>query len=265
MGNKISTIVHISDIHIKNYQRLEESRASMERFLYDMQEVVHPDRIVITGDLVHAKNQSSPEAMDLAGWFLDECAKIAVVVLILGNHDLLVENKDRMDSITPIVNHLKNPNIHFYKTTGIYPDENVNWVVFSLFDEGVPIISFKVPDTKYYGLFHGVIQGANVDTGYVFTEDGVNTRIFDDLDAVFCGDLHNRFVLKNNIGAPIIMVGSFTQQTYRENLTEHGYCIFKVSDGSYSFVDIPSNVQYMTFQITDFEDIKTESEKLLNK
>lgn len=265
--SKISKIAHIADIHIMNYQRLNESRASMERFLYDMAEVVHPDRIVIAGDLIHAKNQPSPEATDLAGWFLTECAKIAVVILILGNHDLLVENKDRMDAITPIINQLNNPRIQFYKNTGVYPDANVNWVVYSVYDEQLPIIPIKTSnrEQKYYGLFHGPIQGATIDTGFKFGDDGVNTRIFDDLDAVFCGDLHNRFVLTNNINAPIIMIGSFIQLDYRENLDEHGYCVFNVEDSSYSFVNIPSNVKYMTFQITDIEDIHNGTEKLLNK
>jgi DNA repair exonuclease SbcCD nuclease subunit len=248
-----------------NYQKLDENRASMERFLYDMKEVVHPDRIVITGDLVHAKNQLSPEAYALAGWFLKECADIAKVVYILGNHDFVEENKDRLDSITPIINQLNNPNISFYKNSGVYSDDNVNWVVYSIYDGIIPPApSTTAPTQRNYGLFHGKIQGAKTNTEYTF-EEGVNTRIFDDLDAVFCGDLHNRFVLTNNIGAPIIMVGSFIQQTYRENLTDHGYCIFHTEGNTYEFVNIEGNVQYMTFQIMDAEDINTGSEKLLNK
>lgn len=263
--NKISTIVHLSDIHIMNYQKLDECKASMDRFIYDMTEVVHPDRIVITGDLIHAKNQPSPEANDLAGWFLNECSKIAVVILILGNHDFVEENKTRLDALTPIINQLANPKIHFYKNSGIYPDENVNWVVYSIFDGDIPVSPIKTSgDQRNYGLFHGKIQKAKTNTGFEF-DDGVDTRIFDDLDAVFCGDLHNRFVVKNNIDAPIIMVGSFIQQTYRESLREHGYCIFKTNDNSYEFIDIDGNVHYMTFQILDIEDISTGSEKLLNK
>lgn len=261
----IEKIVHISDIHVMNYQKLDECRASMERFIYDMAEVVKPDRIVITGDLVHAKNQLSPEAYELAGWFLNQCSLTATVAYILGNHDFVEENKDRMDSITPILNQLSDPNIHFYKNSGVYSDENVNWVVYSIYDGIYPPAPAKsLPEQRNYGLFHGKIQGAKTNTEYTF-EEGVNTHIFDDLDAVFCGDIHNRFVLKNNIGAPLIMVGSFIQQTYRENLTDHGYCIFKVSDNSYEFVNIESNVEYMTFQITDIEDIKNGTEKLLNK
>jgi len=260
----IEKIVHLSDIHIMNYQKLDECRASMDRFIYDMREVVHPDRIVITGDLIHAKNQPSPEAMDLAGWFLEECAEIAVTVAILGNHDFVEENKDRMDAITPIINRLKNPRIKFYKDSGVYKDENVNWLVYSIYDGIIPAVEAKDPDQRYYGLFHGKIQGAKTNTDYQFDE-GVNTRIFDDLDAVFCGDLHNRFVVKNNIGAPIIMVGSFLQQAYRESLYEHGYCVFNTKGNTYEFVNIEPNVKYMTFQIMDFEDIANGAEKLLNK
>lgn len=260
----IETIVHLSDVHIRNYLRLDEAKASMDRFLYDMEHVVHPDRIVITGDLVHAKNQPSPEAFDMTGWFLEECCRIAKTVYILGNHDLLEDNSDRMDAITPVVNRMRNPRLHFYKNSGTYQDENVIWVVFSIRDGEIPKVETKLPEYKYYGLFHGKIQGAKTDTEYEFDE-GVSPKIFNDLDAVFCGDIHNRFVLANNIQKPIIMVGSFLQQDYRENLLEHGYCVFKVSDGTYSFTNIEGKVQYMTFKITDFEDIKDGTEKLLNK
>lgn len=264
MSNVINKIAIIADLHIMNYVRLNESKASMERFIYDMSESIKPDRIVIAGDLLHSKNQVSPEASDLAGWFLEECSKIAITVIILGNHDLLVENKDRMDSITPILNRLKNPRILFYKDTGVYKDENINWCVYSVIDGEHPNIGEKNPNQKYYGLFHGILFGTETDTGYEFT-GGAQTKIFDNLDAVFCGDIHKRFVLRNNIDAPIIMVGSFTQQDYRENLTEHGYCLFKVEDDSYIFENIESNMKYMTFRITDIEDIHNNKEELLNK
>jgi DNA repair exonuclease SbcCD nuclease subunit len=38
----------------------------------------------------------------LGAWFL-KLEEIAPVVLIAGNHDLLENNKDRMDSLTPMV------------------------------------------------------------------------------------------------------------------------------------------------------------------
>ena len=263
--SKIEIITHLSDVHVMNYQKLAECKAAMDRFLFDMKDVVKPDRIVITGDLIHAKNQPSPEASDLAGWFLKECADITITVYILGNHDFVEENKDRLDAITPIINQLNHPSILFLKDSGVYSDQNVNWVVYSLYDDIIPKTPVKKsPDERSYGLYHGKIQGAKTNTDYKF-EDGVNTKLFNDLDGVFCGDLHNRFVLTNNIGAPIIMVGSFTQQTYRENLSEHGYCVFKTEDNSYEFVDIESRVKYMTFQIFDVGDIEVGGERLLNK
>ena len=48
----------------------------------------------------------------------NEMAKICHVVVILGNHDGLMLNADRMDTVSPIIEALNNPNISFYKDLG---------------------------------------------------------------------------------------------------------------------------------------------------
>jgi metallophosphoesterase superfamily enzyme len=91
-------------------------------------------RVVITGDIAHQKINISNEQMMLTSWFLSEITKkIGKVVLIPGNHDFLENNTNRLDSITPVVELMNNPNIAYYKDTGVYEDENINWVVYSLY------------------------------------------------------------------------------------------------------------------------------------
>ncbi len=60
---------------------------------------IKPDRIVFTGDLLHSKNQLTPEVVEIASWVLTECSKIAKIVLIPGNHDANLKN---------------DPELHFY-------------------------------------------------------------------------------------------------------------------------------------------------------
>ena len=87
-------------------------------------------RIVIVGDLVHSKNQMTPELIDIVTWFLNECTSIAITVLTLGNHDFLANNLDRMDALTPIIHTMKNSDLKFLKHTGCYEDDNVVWCVY---------------------------------------------------------------------------------------------------------------------------------------
>ena len=49
---------------------------------------------------------------------MTETAKICKCVYLIGNHDFLENNMDRMDAITPIVESLNNPNIVYYKDRG---------------------------------------------------------------------------------------------------------------------------------------------------
>ena len=68
---------------------------------------------------------------------MTETAKICKCVYIIGNHDFLENNMDRLDAITPVVESLNNPNIVYYKDKGCYVDENILWCVYSLTSHNV--------------------------------------------------------------------------------------------------------------------------------
>jgi DNA repair exonuclease SbcCD nuclease subunit len=154
-------------------------------------EVLKPDRIVFTGDLVHSKNQMTPELIEFVAWILSECSKIAKTVLIIGNHDFLENNMARLDALTPIIESLNENNIVYYKDRGIYEDDNVMWVVYSLMSHNIPP---EIPSTslKKIGLFHGPINGLKTDLGYSFGDESFDSKNFDGLEIVLCGDIHKR-------------------------------------------------------------------------
>ena len=94
----IKRVIHCSDLHIRNYQRHEEYRVQMQKFIdecknisneYEFGEVA----ILIAGDVFHQKIQSSNEQTDLFAWFIKELDKICLVRIICGNHDFLENNK----------------------------------------------------------------------------------------------------------------------------------------------------------------------------
>lgn len=186
----IKNLVHFSDLHIRLFKDHELYREILKNMLSQFSEI-NPDRIVFTGDLVHSKNQMTPELIEIVAWILTECSKIAKTILIPGNHDFLNNNLDRLDALTPIIDSLKNPNIVYYKDRGVYEDENVSWCVYSQFQGNIPP---DITDAKGYkiGLFHDPIQGLTTDLGYDFGDHAYDVEKFNGLDIVLCGDIHKR-------------------------------------------------------------------------
>lgn len=223
---------------------------------------ITPDRIVFTGDLVHSKNQVTPELIEFVAWTLTECSKIAKTILIIGNHDFLENNMSRLDTITPILDSLENENITYYKNRGVYQDENIDWVVYSLMDHNIPP-DIEKSDRVKIGLFHGPIQGLTTDIGYIF-ETGTEVEKFTGCDLVLCGDIHKRQVFNIPGGKKAYMVGSTIQQNFGETIKKHGFGIYDVEQDKYEFVDLINPKPFLSFSIKSFDDIVNGKEKLTN-
>ncbi len=189
----INTIVHFSDLHIRLYKDHDLYRKILTEMLDKFREI-KPCRIVFTGDLVHSKNQLTPELIEFVAWILTECSQIAKTIVIIGNHDFLESNDTRLDALTPVINSLNNPNICYYKDRGVYEDENVNWCVYSLVQHNIPP---EIPQNGKVniGLFHGAINGLKTDLGYSFGEESFDTSKFNGLEITLCGDIHLRQIL----------------------------------------------------------------------
>ena len=84
----INRLVHFSDLHIRLFKDHELYRGVLKQMFHEW-ETISPDRIVFTGDLVHSKNQMTPELVEFVAWVLTECSKITKTIVIIGNHDFL--------------------------------------------------------------------------------------------------------------------------------------------------------------------------------
>lgn len=264
----IKKVVHIADIHFRNFQRHVEFKAICENFI-DQMTKIKPDRIVIAGDMVHSRNQITPELVDIVSWFLNALSRITErVIIIPGNHDIVEQNKERMDALTPIINALDVKNIYYYTKSDVYLDDNVAWVVYSIYDNHMtPDAIIKKDFTGYFkiGLFHGVINGSTNHIGFKFMH-GSDVEKFGICDIVLCGDIHKRQVLRTKDDVHVIYPGSFIQQDFAETVNEHGYNLLEINEKGfkYGFTDIENPIKYLNFKITDFEDIELGNEQLLN-
>ena len=256
----IKKLVHFSDLHLRLIKD-HDLYKSVLSVMFNQFKEIQPDRVVFTGDLVHSKNQVSPELIEMVRWTLEECSKIAKTIIIVGNHDMLENNLSRLDTLTPIIESMNNDNIVYYKDRGVYVDENIDWVVYSLFEHNIPPVIEKSNNLKI-GLFHGPIIGLYTDIGYKF-ETGYEVSKFEGCDIVLCGDIHKRQIIYLD-KTPIIQVGSTIQQNYGESIKKHGFGIYDVVKDEYKFVDLNNPKPFLKFEISSFEDIIDGKEKLIN-
>lgn len=265
----VKKLIHIADLHIRTFQLHELYKKQFELFINDIKKEIsgydyEEIRVVIVGDIAHQKINISNEQMMLTSWFINQLVDhIGRVVIIPGNHDFLENNTQRMDSITPIVELLNRDEIQYYKNSGVYEDDNINWVVYSLYQHNERPQFKKEDDQFHVGLFHGVIQGMSTDVGFQF-EDGYDRLNFVDLDLLLCGDIHKRqqFTLPN--GGKGVMIGSLIQQNFGETVKHHGYGIYDIEKDEYTFHDLPNEQPFLHFSINDITDIENEKEELLN-
>lgn len=197
----IKKIVHLADIHIRTYRLHEEYKDVFKTFLKQLTEELkdyqrEEVRIAIVGDLVHQKIIISNEQLILGTWFIKKLEEIAPVIIIAGNHDLLENNRDRIDSITPMVQFLPEANVNYFKESKCYLDDNIVWCVYSIFEGNIrPNIEAARQqfgdDKTYVGLYHAPIINAKTDIGYII-DHGADLEIFEGCDMVLLGDIHKR-------------------------------------------------------------------------
>jgi len=257
----IKKIVHFSDLHIRLFKDHELYRSVLNQ-AFDQWREITPDRIVFSGDLVHSKNQMTPELIEFVAWTLTECSKIAKTIIIPGNHDFIT-NLERLDALSPIINSLNNPNIFYFKDRGVYEDENISWCVYSQFQGNIPPDLSDAKGVKI-GLFHGPISGLKTDTGYDFGDHAYDVEKFDGLEIVLCGDIHKRNIFNIPNNKKGVMIGSFIAQNYGESIKNHGYGILNVETMDYETIDLFNPKPFLSFKITSFDDIVDGNEKLLN-
>ena len=258
----IKRLIHFSDLHIRLFKDHDLYKKIMEQSFSEWKSI-NPDRIVFTGDLVHSKNQMTPELVNFIAWILNECASICKTIVIIGNHDFLENNNERLDALTPVVDSLKNSNIVYYKNRGVYEDENINWCVYSLVEHNIPPDILK-SDKKNIGLFHGPVRGLKTNLGYIFEDHEFTTDKFKGCDLVLCGDIHTRQVFDIPNGKKAYMVGSTIQQNFGETISKHGYGVYNLEKDEYSFVDLPNPKPFLSFYIDSIDALVDGTEKLVN-
>lgn len=194
--DKIKKILHLSDIHVRNLKRHAEYISVFKKVYRIAKKLPKESIIYIGGDIAHAKTQLSPELVQVISDLLRNLANIRPTIVILGNHDLNLNNRSRLDALSPIINNLNHPNLHFLKESGIYNIANVAFTVMSVFDNTEDFIKAKdvVAEIKI-ALFHGIVAKSKTDFGFKLDSD-VTKSTFDGYSICMLGDIHLRQTLQ---------------------------------------------------------------------
>jgi len=220
-------IAHVSDIHVRKLKYHKEYRAVFEQ-LYEKLKEEKPDIIVNTGDTFHTKLDLSPEAIRMMSDLFVNLADIAPYYMILGNHDMNLKNSGRLDAISPIVDNLKHPNLHFHKYSEVIEvADGVDLHVLSIVDpenwqENLP------EDRTNIALYHGSVVGSVTDSGWMMTHGDIDMETLEKYDYALLGDIHKTNQKIDNDGKARYP-GSLVQQNHGES-NDKGYLIWDIED-----------------------------------
>lgn len=268
----VRKVIHLADVHIRTYRLHEEYKETLKGFITQLTDLVkdyarNELRIVIAGDLVHQKIIISNEQLILGTWLIQQLEQIAPVVIIAGNHDMLENNKDRMDSITPMVQFLPAAEVNYFKESKCYLDDNIVWCVYSIFEGNIRpnIESARAQfgsDKTYVGLYHAPLINAKTDIGYVF-DHGAGLDIFEGCDMVLLGDIHKRQSF-NHKGIQIAYPSSLIQQNFGENISKHGFLLWDVDTKTFTEHDVENNNPMIVIKINSLDALENNTEIIAN-
>ena len=248
----INKVYHLADLHICNLPRHKEYRLIFKKFLKQVKEDKIEDSLIyIAGDVAHAKTEMSPELIHEISWFLTECAKLRETILITGNHDCNLNNSHRLDVLTPIVENLNNPRIHYLRDTGVYPIHNLNFVVYSILDDKENWPKGKdVKEENTICLFHGPVNKAQTDIGYIVSSNSFQVEMFDGFDMAMLGDIHKRQTFGKGYEW-VAYAGSMVQQNHGEMLEKHGYLLWDIPTRTFTEHHIHNDYGFLTVDVVD--------------
>ena len=248
---RLKRIYHIADIHIRNIKRHKEFREVFYSMFEEIQKRGTEDSIIyLAGDIAHAKLEMSPELVSEISWLFTECNKLCPTIVIAGNHDCNMNNSDRLDVLTPIVDALKLPNLTYLKDTQVYGIGDVDFAVFSIFDnkDNWPKANTLFGNKKI-ALFHGPVDNSTTDVGYVVSSRHFTTEIFDGYHLALLGDIHKRQEMISPSGCKVVYAGSLVQQNFGETLDKHGFLVWDLDTMTYEEVDIQNDYGYYTLDV----------------
>jgi DNA repair exonuclease SbcCD ATPase subunit len=249
----IKKIHHLSDIQIRLLKRHKEYRQVLDRLCTQLLADKDDSLIVISGDIIHTKTELSPELVDMTHDFLLNVSNIAPTIVMLGNHDCNLNNKERMDSLQPIIKGIDSKNLYYFKNSEVFKFGNLNISIMGVYEtQKEYAIANKLPDGIKVAIYHGTVNNSVTDLGYEFRGGDMRLEFFSGFDMVLLGDIHKMQRLQTydkNASLPEVWyAGSLIQQNHGESLS-HGFLTWDVETRTPVYNALDNAYGYYTIEI----------------
>lgn len=252
---QIEYIYHISDIHIgKDNERHDEYILIFNKLIKTIESYCYKNCLIcITGDILDFKNNITSIGTDMLITFLKMLSDLYPMVIIAGENDVNIRG-DNIDLISCVYNKIKVKNtIYYLKQSGLYRYNNIIFTVASIFDKKVILTDKTVSKNKKILLHHGLINCDKLtDYNYISNKSDLRLDYIQDYDMVLLGGIHKKLFISDNIA----YCPSLIQRSYEESVKEHGMIIWDINTNRGTYVEIPNDYCYVTFNF--------ENNKLIN-
>ena len=264
-------IAHFADTHIRNlwyHDEYLEVFNSIDEWLKD-----NPvDIIIHAGDVVHNKNVLSPESVSLMAAFLKLLASHAPTYVVPGNHDGIVFNQDRDDSVS-VVSKIINTNLPFplitLKKTQMFSIKVDGWDIplvlcpVSIFEPETDWSIFperSTGDGIWIGIHHGTVGTVRTETNYIM-EGEVPLEKFQIFDFLMLGHIHKE--QKIDKAGKFRYPGSTIQQGYEEGV-DKGFLVWEINskeDFKVEKITISNPKPFQSFVVESVPEFKKNFEQ----
>lgn len=249
-NTEVKKIFHLSDIHIRILERHEEYSQVFQK-LYQQIDLVKENKLmVICGDIFHQKDRFASETMIVFNELITNLVSRIDVVMILGNHDCFINNKNRLDTISGFTHLSKINNLYILKNSGYYQYNNILFGVSSIVDELFMLNPESLSECVKIGLYHG----------YVSDKDAlaIQPDVFNNYDITMLGDTHKQLFL--NKQKTIAYSGSLIQQNFKEEVS-HGFLLWDIPTLSADFIELKNDWTFRDINIHTDDVSKYEFSK----
>ena len=271
-------IFHLSDLHIRNGDKLscryDEYKSVFDNTIISIKEQILKNNfnndefiIIITGDIYHNKSIIGNYGLSLYKSFIEELVKINKVYIIHGNHDFVQSELNHPTLVSSSSFNIDNLTI-LDKTTTF----NINDIGFSYVSiddtldiyrnsgriQDLPKFPDIIGDVKYkIALFHGLFAYAKLYNGQEVREEYKPYPLewVQDFDYVLLGDIHKRQVFNYKKRTICGYSGSLIQQSFGENILDHGYLIWDLENKKIEEINVYNNIGYINIKSNENDEI----------
>ena len=251
------------------------ARGNSEYFLYKMidfyREVFFPylvenkiTHVIQFGDLLDQRKFVNVKTMyNLHREYLQKFEDFGITQdIIIGNHDVVHNNTNRISALVEIANKKDWPNttVHYDPTTLEFGDCKIDLIPWINRENEQEIAEFIEKSNSNYLVGHLEINSFEMVTG-IECRDGISPSTFSGYDCTFSGHFHKQS--KKRIGKSTIhYIGTPYEMNWGDYADEKGFHIFDTETGETEFIKNPNKIYHKVMYDDTAVDYDTFDEKV---